>query len=298
MKLKRFKIAVIIVNMIFLFQAFIIAEERNSEKKNPLWKISSGKNNIYILGSVHLLKTSYYPLNKVIEKIFQKSDLIAFEIDLKEVSDQKSQQIVMNKAMLQNGESLNNILGDDVYKKASIKALEAGLDINKLHQYKPWFFAMTLVVMKLQSIGYKSMLGIDTYFYNKALDENKKVIGLETLEYQIGLLDDTLKDEQKAFILQTLGELETLEKQINTIMPAWESGNLQVLESLMLKNLKEHPKVYKALIVKRNNDWLIKIESLIKQKETCMIIAGIAHMLGEDGLIIKLREKGYIVTQQ
>jgi uncharacterized protein YbaP (TraB family) len=59
--------------------------------------------------------------------------------------------------------------------------------------------------------------------------------------------------------------------------------------------MKDYPKVYQSLLVERNNNWLPKIERLIKQPEEKFILVGALHLIGEDGLLQQLKNRGYQV---
>ena len=47
-----------------------------------VWKVTSGDNTIYLGGTVHLLRSSDFPLPEEYEQSYQASSEIYFEIDL------------------------------------------------------------------------------------------------------------------------------------------------------------------------------------------------------------------------
>ncbi len=61
--------------------------------------------------------------------------------------------------------------------------------------------------------------------------------------------------------------------------------------------MEDYPQVYRSLLVERNNNWLPKIERLISQPEQKFILVGALHLVGEDGLLKQLKNKGYQVQQ-
>jgi uncharacterized protein YbaP (TraB family) len=50
-----------------------------SYSETSLWKISNGKNTLYLGGTVHILRESDYPLPEAFNDVFEKSNIIVFE---------------------------------------------------------------------------------------------------------------------------------------------------------------------------------------------------------------------------
>jgi uncharacterized protein YbaP (TraB family) len=61
--------------------------------------------------------------------------------------------------------------------------------------------------------------------------------------------------------------------------------------------MMKEPALYDAMIVKRNRNWVPKIEDCLAAGH-CFVVVGAAHLLGPDGLLAALREKGYAVEQE
>jgi uncharacterized protein len=61
--------------------------------------------------------------------------------------------------------------------------------------------------------------------------------------------------------------------------------------------MREYPELYQALVVSRNQDWLPHIERALRQQNPVFMIVGTLHLLGKEGLIAILKEKGYTVLQ-
>jgi hypothetical protein len=146
-------------------------------------------------------------------------------------------------------------------------------------------------------LGFDPNHGIDRYFYGRAKKENREVLGLETLEYQINLFDGMAERTQEAMLLQTLKDIHSIEGAIDTIIKAWSSGDMKTLDNVLLRSLKEYPEVYQRLILDRNRAWLPKIESYLSQNENYLVVVGAGHLAGKDSLIEMIMAKGYSVEQ-
>jgi uncharacterized protein YbaP (TraB family) len=265
--------------------------------KNTLWEIKTQTNSVYLQGSVHLLKSDNYPLNHAIKQAFDDSQVLVLETDLANINDQGTKLLFMEKGILPGVKTLDKCISAKTYDLAKRKTSEFGLDIQMFGKFKPWFFAMTIATIKLQELGYNSRYGLDSHFFLKAREQGKKVVGLETVEYQMNLFDSLSDLNQELLVHQTLKELEIIEEMIDVIIDSWSKGDIKRLENTMLKSFKEYPSIYETFITKRNRNWMTKIESFLKDNKNYMVVVGAGHLTGKDGLILMLKKRGYPVRQ-
>ncbi len=267
------------------------------EAKSCLWKATSKKGTLYIQGSVHLLKSTDYPLPAAIEAAYEASDVLMLEVDMKAMLAPETQQMIMAKALLKGDQTLEGLLQPDVYALLSAELTEAGLPAPVTQKFKPWFATMTLMLLKMQAMGFDPTLGLDQYFYNKATADQKPVIGLETVKFQIDLFDALAEENQNAYIKRALKELDLFETMLDQLMKAWKAGNIEELGKLMQESFEEHPGLYERFVIDRNKNWVKKIDREASEKKTHMIVVGAAHLPGKEGLIELLKQKGYSVEQ-
>jgi len=291
--LKKVKTLVLIA-FVFFLSCVATAQEA---KHNTLWKLSAGNNTVYLLGSIHILKSNNALINDPIMKAFEDSQTLVFEVDLKTMSGPKAQKAVLAKAMLPVGDSLEKKVNRETYELAKAKTAELGLDITSFNQFKPWFFIMTLAMFKMQELGFSDQKGLDHFFYAKATQSGKKVLGLETFEQQMNMLDTMSAVNQDDLVRQSIKDLDVLEQEMDAILEAWSTGDMNKLENVILKSFKEFPDIYDTLISQRNKDWVNKMEIFLRQKENHMVIVGAVHLAGKDGLVELLKKKGYTVEQ-
>ena len=82
------------------------------------------------------------------------------------------------------------------------------------------------------------------------------------------------------------------------MLAAWKSGNRSEMEKTITGEMKQDfPKIYKTLLVDRNNNWLPKIEVFFESTEKEFVLVGAGHLVGDDGILKKLEERGYKVEQ-
>ena len=286
------------VFVILLLVSSVYAKNNSSDQKGFLWKIQSKTTTAYILGSIHAYKGELYPLPKKMEDAFDKSDTLAVEANVNEINPE-SMTTMINGALYQDKSTLEKHISRETYEMTTKKLQELGLPLEIFQNTKPWFIAMTLTSMELQKLGLSPEYGIDNYFLKKA-ENGKRVVELESIDYQVNLLNGFSDAEQELFLVSTLEDLDLLRKDINSILKAWNTGDTKAMESFVFKSLKDDPKmlpIYEKLVFVRNKNIASKIENYLKTKEKYFVVVGAAHLVGKDGIIEILKRKGYIVEQ-
>jgi len=283
---------------IFLLLSYAYAGDKPSSQKGFLWKIQSKTGVAYLVGSIHAYKSELYPLPKKMEDAFDKSDALAVEANVNEVKPE-SLMTMINGALYTDGSTLQKHLSRETYETTVQKLKELGLPLEIFQNTKPWFVALTLTSMELQKLGLDPEYGIDNYFLKKA-ENRKRVVELESIEYQVNLLSSFSDAEQESFLVSTLKDLDLLKKEINIILTAWNTGDTKTMESYVSKSLQEDPRmlpIYKKLVFDRNKNMASKIEGYLKSDERYCVVVGAAHLVGKDGIIEILKRKGYIIEQ-
>lgn len=262
-----------------------------------LWKATSTNGTVYIQGSVHLLKSSDYPLDPAIEKAYAKSNVLIFETNLKDMTAPKTQQMIMEKAQLPTGRTLKEELDPDVYSQLSEELVKAGIPIAGVQQFKPWFVSILLMVSRMQVMDLDPNLGLDQYFFRKATDDGKNIVGLETIEFQFSLFDSLSDANQNAYTRYFLKDLEQMETMLPEIMTAWKNGDIKTIDNIFREGFKEYPGMYEKFLTDRNKLWVEEIAKMTRPDSIHMVVVGSAHLAGAQGLIELLKTRGYAVEQ-
>jgi uncharacterized protein YbaP (TraB family) len=288
------RVLVLVVSLAWLF----IGQTIDAQEKTFLWRVSKDDHSLYLLGSIHYLRRENFPLHKSIIDAFEASERLVFEIDLNRVSPDVAQRVTLEKAVYHDGQTLQQNVSQETYRLAEQHAAKLGINMKVMSPMKPWFVALTLVAIKFQQIGLEPNLGVDHYLAERAKSSGKSTSGLETLEFQIGLLDQLSKRDQESLLRETVVELDLLDANINKIVQAWLKGDDQSLESLLLAGMKQFPEVHEKIIVERNRRWVPQIEKILAQDGGSMVVVGAAHLVGKDGVIEMLKARGYTLEQR
>lgn len=262
-----------------------------------LWKVSNSQNAVYLLGSVHMLTSDYYPLNAALESAYADSSLLVEEVDMGELLSPQSQMLLLSRGMLPSGQTLDRVLSASTYAQVSRHVESLGLPMDPLKMFKPWSLAMMVLGLEWQRAGFDPNLGIDKHFYDRAQSEGKRTEGLETVEYQVARFDEMTMPQQERLLTESLKGLKNEQANVATIARAWKTGDSATLERIVLQDMRDDPVVYQRLLLDRNRNWLPKIEALFGRQGHALVVVGAAHLIGPDGLLAMLQSKGYAVEQ-
>ena len=266
--------------------------------RNFLWKVQSGSGVLYLAGSVHALSADVYPLNAAYQRAFDASDTLVEEIDLNQAGLVTAAPALMMKGLYLDGRTFDKAVSKETLALVNARLKDTLLPAEMIQSMKPWMVMLMLGAMEVQQAGLDANLGLDKHFYDKAVAAGKTVIGLETAESQIDRFDSMPESLQEQLLRSTLGELDTAQKELGIIVGAWRRGDASVLERTLLSGVLKYPAAYHSLIVERNRNWIPPLDKCLARTTPCFVGVGAAHLVGPDGLLRLLQQKGYRLEQQ
>ena len=238
-----------------------------TDEKHSLWVMESDTNRTYLLGSIHVLRERDYPLPQVIYDAYEDAEQLVMEIDLSRLDPLHALALSRQVAMLPEADTLATVVGAENFARALLLAKKNQINLQMFERVEPWFAAMTISQMQMQRLGFSADKGIELHFLKLALQDEKPQAGLETIEQQLGILDQLPMDEQIRFFLDSLTETQTLLEEGEHMLRAWKTGDSAKLEAMFADELKSSPQLRQALLVDRNQRWLPKIAALsLKQR--------------------------------
>src|SRR5262245_42154733 len=266
--------------------------------KHFLWTVRSGASVLYLAGSVHALGKDVYPLPAPFEKAFEASGTLVEEINLAEAESLSAAPILLAKGMYGDGRTFDTVVSKETAALVTEKFKQTGLPIEMFRAMKPWMVMLMLTALEVQKMGLEAALGLDKYFYDKAVAAKKPVVGLETAEFQIDRFDKMSDKVQEQMLLSTLTELDAQNNQLRSMIVAWQRGDTATLEKSVRSSFAGYPAAYTSLVAERNRNWIPQLQMCLSSSTPCFVVVGAAHMVGPDGLLALLQQRGYKVEQQ
>jgi hypothetical protein len=261
------------------------------------WRVA-GKSGgeVVLLGSMHVLRPSDYPLPPAVDALVDGADGIVMEIDLDDV-DAAAQQRILFEATLPQGTVLADVLDEDVYAEVELEMRELGVELKQLEHFEPWFLAMTALDLGMRKIGFQPERGVEQYVLGRARAAGKEIVGLETLAFQIGLFDALPRAQQQAMLEQTLAEIDEGAAVLGEMVAAWRAGELESLSAELLDEFDAFPGLYETLVTKRNTAWVPPLESMLADGRRHLVVVGALHLVGPDSVIELLQQRGHDVER-
>src|SRR5450631_860634 len=140
---------------------------------HALWELHGKHNTVYLLGSIHVLRQSDYPLAPAVLHAYGDVDSIFMEVNLAELDAQRMQTELLASARLPEGKTLPGIMGDERYKRAQSLAREIGIDLGIFDAFAPWFAAEAISQLQLQQLGFQPKSGVEMFFLERARADHK-----------------------------------------------------------------------------------------------------------------------------
>ena len=266
-----------------------------TQAKTSIWQVSDGKNTLYLGGTFHMLMPQDYPLPKEFEQVYKKVNWLVFETDITQLESPEFQKKFLKAMSLPSGKILADQLSPQAYSGLIHYAAQNDIDTGRLQHFKPQMVGLMITLKELKKYGLTAE-GVDSFMGDKATVDGKIITKLESVDEQVNYIATMSEGYESELILQTLTDIQELPQDLTIMRDAWRLGDSQRLFDTGIKSMKEdYPQIYHSLLVERNNNWLPKIERLLSHPEEKFVLVGALHLIGEDGLLAQLKEKGYHV---
>jgi uncharacterized protein YbaP (TraB family) len=270
----------------------------SSHAESAVWRVSSGESVTYLAGTVHKLPPDQYPLPEEYRAAYDRSDSLVFETDIAAMQQPAVQARIAELSALPAGMTLKLVLDDPAYEALVAYSEEIGFPIQLLEPLEPVPAMLTLLSITIQALGLTGQ-GVDEYFYARAQLDSKPVDGLETPEQQIDILLSMDQDDPSHFVQRSIEDLrEARRGGLETGLRVWRDGDEAALvEHFLRAQMLYSPGLYRSLVVERNLEWMLALRGYFETPETELVLVGVAHLVGEDGLVALLRNEGYEVEK-
>lgn len=265
----------------------------------PLWKVSGKGQQVYLLGSFHLLRAGDERLADEVTAALGDVDEVVFELAPEDADSPALRVALLQAAQRRRGGTLEQDLGPALWGRLQDHARRTGLPLAQLSAFEPWFVSLTVSIAELQRHRFDPALGLDRQLMRAAAAAGHDTAGLERVEDQVAALSGMDVPTQVQMLEQSLDQVEDGPGALEDMYAAWRTGDAARLWEAMGAEMKrEHPALYRRINVARNEAWLPRIEQRLRSGGgNVLVVVGALHLLGEDGLVERLRARGYTVRR-
>lgn len=269
-----------------------------------IWQIDGqGIEPSYVFGTFHISDPRVLDVPAAVETAFTEAEVAAFEYDYGPDKEEEN-RIDRKRFKLPEDTTLRSIIGNGAF--GNLTSIFKGRGYwRPRNDLKPW--VMWDYLGGSRGIFYTGddesdpkRPVLDGWLQERAREEGKTVVGLETVE-QGFIKYDSIPMEQQALLLQTVVDNYHRRRQSAPIVQSYLDGDLAMLMAYWDERLSWYPpevgEMLDHRILTNRNHIFVERSLPWMEKQATFIAVGAGHLPGEEGVLRLFEERGYTVTK-
>jgi uncharacterized protein YbaP (TraB family) len=261
----------------------------------PVWVVRDADSEVVLFGSVHLLPPGLDWRPQALESAVQSADDVWFELPIDAATETETQRLAGQLGVLPPDQSLFTMLPAPDSARLLRVAKAYDVDPAILMRLRPWLAEVALSGAAFRKAGAEGQDGVE-----KAVAAEVPPTAVrrafETPRQQIEMMADAPLGEQVASLRQTVKEMEDDPDEFAKLVRAWVAGDLKAIDRQAIAPMrKASPRTFQRLVTERNARWTAVLDQRLKGHGRTVVVVGMAHLIGPDGVPARLRALGYQV---
>jgi uncharacterized protein YbaP (TraB family) len=258
-----------------------------------LWEVSkAGVEPAYLFGTIHSEDSAVLQLAEPVQQAFAASQAVVLEMLL----DVDAMMYSSTAMLMMDGRSLSAMIGQSLFTQVSLAVQSRGIPEVVLDHMKPWAAAVTLS-MPASETGQV----LDAMLYQNALQLDKAVYGLETVQEQLDVFESLSGADQIALLKDAVENFSDIDAMHAELLAAYQQRDLAGLMAISEASMKTGEQrladeFQQHLIVERNHRMADRMQKYLQQGKA-FVAVGALHLPGEEGLLNLLEQQGYTVRR-
>lgn len=276
-----------------LFILFILVAKISFSQnvdQSLLWKISGKglKEPSYVFGTFHMMCKDQFQISKPMEDALSSCKKYYGELDM---DDPNMPENMKEFAKLKDGKTIDSYMDPKEFAAFDKKYQNiTGMSLMLLKEYKP-FLGMSFLILK--TVPCKATVQPETELMHLAQKKKMEVLGLETVEQQLKLLNKEPIDSQLAAMSKMVNNFDSSKQVMNEMIQVYLKKDVNALYQFM-KDMGVTDNFESTMLIKRNKNWIPKMKKAMKESPSFFAV-GAGHLGGKSGVLALLRKKGYKV---
>jgi uncharacterized protein len=261
--------------------------------------VTDGVGKLYLFGTIHVGKPEFYPLNHLVTDAVRSSNVLAVEADVTDTVSITKQ--ITDAATYPGADTLDRHISPALLQRLERLLEKYGFPLAPAKKMKPWMLALTLDYIGGSDAGYSPLYGADVYLLGLAKGMKKPVAEVESMAFQISLFESLAPREQEDYLASTVDAVESgeLRTQLVELVDAWARADGAAIAKTMEESEAAYTPAEKwittKLITDRNISMARRVEEYLHSGRQYFVAVGAGHLVGEGGIIARLKAKGYKV---
>jgi len=268
-----------------------------------MWTLNDADTTIHIFGTIHALPEDLEWRTDAFDTAFESADTFCVETDVEEKIFEVM-DLTFDEGMFTGDERLSDHLTDQETEELHEIAEAVGIVPISVELMKPWHAMLNISSAVGVMVGLDEDSGVEFVLLPEARASGKTICEMESPAEHIQSLSRLPMEVQVAALTYVPEELEDMDsidemieysrKEIDEMVTEWAAGDVEAIGDDEPEDYG-HPDFYEAIMVKRNQMWIPRIEALLDDPGVKFIAVGAGHLAGPDSVILMLRDKGYEV---
>ena len=161
--------------------------------------------------------------------------------------------------------------------------------MSMINRFKP---ALVSSLLGEQTMGCTQQKGMEQVIMKEATDNDKTILGLETIQFQSSLFDSIPYEKQAKELLKYVDSMDSYKGMTLEMVAAYKAQDLAKLEDLVSKSDPAMTDYLDLMLYGRNRKWVQQMPNLMMEG-ALLFAVGAGHLPGEQGVINLLRKKGF-----
>lgn len=263
--------------------------------KPPVWIVRDADSELVLFGSVHVLPDGLDWRPPELTEGLARAEDLWFEMPMDSENEAQSARLAAARGLLPPGQSLQALVSPATWARLMAAAQRYRLTPDMLARMEPWLAEVALSGAVYQLAGASPASGVEKQLQASAPATAMRR-AFETAEQQIAFFDEAPLTDQIASLEHSLEELERDPDAFETLVGAWLAGDLDELQRIAIEPLqKAAPGIYRRIVTERNAAWTEALDARLKREGRTVVVVGVGHLIGPEGLPARLRALGYSV---
>lgn len=266
-----------------------------AQARPPVWVVSDANSELVIFGSVHLLPPGLDWRPPALAQALKQADDVWFELPIDPSTEAETMRLAGQLGMLPPDQSLFKLLSPRDGERLLRVVKAYGADPAVLDRLRPWLAEVALSGAAYKKAGAGSEDGVEKAVAAQAPAAAARR-AFETPREQIEILAGAPLTEQLASLSETVRELDEEPDAFTDLLRAWMAGDLKAIDHKALGPLrKTSPALFRRLVSDRNVRWTRTLDQRLHGQGRTVVVVGMGHLIGPDGVPARLRALGYRV---
>ena len=268
-------------------------------EKGLLWKITKkGRKPAHLFGTMHLSDERIRDIPKPVRQALVRSDSMSIEM-LLEHDDQHRVERLMSYS---TGNSLDRVLGPDLFARVVKAVSPAGLVADDIRQFKPWYVSRLVSVHPDEAMRRSGgRVVLDAALANIARSQAIPLYGLETFDEHFALVNAMSEEDQIKMLRVALKGTHQFrqyyEYMVRLYLDRDLAGIMRMTGEFMAGLDPQLRKSFQEKELYARNEIMVRRMQKRIREGRAFVAVGAAHLPGHRGMLYLLEKRGFKVTR-